>query len=121
LPRHLKRKHGDEEAVAAAVKLSKPEQDKHFHHLRKLAILNANLKIRASGGTSFHRQRRTNITKPDTEANDLVMCNGCHVVFFPESGVGNTRNLEYKVTKHLVLPLFPHSTVPIHHLQMIFA
>ncbi|XP_070191728.1 uncharacterized protein [Littorina saxatilis] len=78
LPRHLKRKHSDVEAVSSAFKLPKQDKNEVLSGIRKLGILKENNAIKLSGGKNpiFHRERRG--TGKD---KDLVVCNGCKGFF----------------------------------------
>ena len=79
LPRHLKRKHQNEEAVAAALKLPKVEQSNAFAYIRKSGIYKYNVqsKIDDSNGSLIkERRQRTSST---------LMCSGCKGFFDSKS------------------------------------
>ena len=74
LNRHLKRRHKNEEAVMAALKLPKADQKKAFDRIRKEGIFEKNLCL-AKEGSPLIRERRQG---PDS---DLKMCGGCNGFF----------------------------------------
>ncbi|KAK7487420.1 hypothetical protein BaRGS_00021382, partial [Batillaria attramentaria] len=75
LVRHIKRKHGEEESVQAALKLPQADQQRAFESLRKEGIYKKNVEIQEKNGhADLIRERKQG-------NSDIVMCSGCKGFF----------------------------------------